>query len=172
MDLRFVVPALRQLDTLGGEVLACGAFSDERPIGGVAGLLDWRLAARLSKHIEVGAVLCDAGEVVMLPGRPRLPFEKVIVFGLGPRKLFDESAYRATIALMLTTLSDLKVRMAVVERPGRHLGAVDAVRGVELLMQACVAHDDQDIWTLVEPVHDQTRITQFLAEERRRRRQR
>jgi len=170
--LRFIQPTLRQLDTLGGELLACGFFEDERPMHGMAGLVDWRMAARVSRHIEAGAVTGAAGEVVMMPGRPRLPFEKLVLFGLGTRALFDEQRLSEVLARMLSTFSMLKVRMAVVERPGRHTGQVDAVRAVDLLMEACLAHEDQDVWTLVEVVHDQKRIAQHLAEERRRKRAR
>lgn len=172
MDLRFIAPTLRQLDTLGGELLACGLFEDERPLRGMAGLLDWRLAARITRHIEGGALTGELGEIVLLPGRPRVPFEKIILFGLGPRVGFDEVVYLRVLESMLSTLSSLKVRMAVVERPGRHDGSVDAVRAVDLLTEACVAHEDQDVWTLVEGVHDQKRIAQHLAEERRRKRAR
>jgi len=170
MELRFIAPTLRQLDKLGGEVLACGLFEDERPWKGVAGLLDWRTAARLSRHAEGGALTGELGEVVLVPGRPRLPFEKILLFGLGPKADFDETAYAAVIERMLGTLSDLRVRMAVVERPGRHCGQLDAVRAVHLLMEACASYPNQDVWTLVEAVHDQKRIAQHLAEERRRKR--
>ncbi len=172
MELRFVAPTLRQLDTLGGEVLACGIFADERPVRGIAGLLDWRMAARISRHLEGGGLTGELGEVVLVPGRPRLAFEKLLVFGQGPRSGFDEQVCGLLLERMLHTLSNLKVRMAVVERPGRHAGQVDAVRAVDLLMEACVAHEDQDVWTLVESVHDQKRIAQHLAEERRRKRAR
>lgn len=172
MDLRFVAPTLRQLDTLGGELIACGLFEDERPLRGMAGLLDWRMAARISRHLETGGLAGRLGEVVLLPGRPRVPFEKLILFGLGPRDAFDEVAYGIVLERMLDTLSSLKVRIAVVERPARHTGQMDAVRAVDLLMEACVPHEDQDIWTLVEAVHDQKRIAQHLAEERRRKRAR
>ncbi|MCU0691143.1 MAG: leucyl aminopeptidase [Polyangiaceae bacterium] len=170
MELRFVAPQLRQLDGVGSEVLACCVFSDERPLRGLAGLIDWRMAGRLSQWVEAGELRGERGEVVLIPGKPRIAFEKLILLGLGPRDAFDERACRGSVETILNILSGLRVRMAVVERPGRHLDDLDALRAVDAVLDACEGHQDQDILTLVEPPHEQKRIAQHLAEERRRRR--
>lgn len=170
MDLRFVVPHLRQLDLVGGEVLACCLFEDERPVRGVAALLDWRLAARLSSRMVRRELTGARGEVALVPGKPRAPFEKLLLFGLGPAAEFDEEVYLEAVHRMLDTLSGLRVRMSVVERPGRHTDAVDALRAVDLILQACEGYQDQDLWTLIEEAVDQNRIVQHLLEEKRRKR--
>jgi hypothetical protein len=172
MDLRFVAPDLRQIDTVGGEVLACALFCDERPPRGVFGLLDWRLAAKLSRFLEAEEFSGALDEVVLIPGKPRVPFEKIIVFGAGSADSFDELVARRVFDRIVATLSGLRVRMAVVERPGRHLGNIDASRGAELLLAACRDRDDQDLWTLVESPDDQKLIAAHMAEERRRSRMR
>lgn len=170
MELRFLSPGLRHLDMAGSEVLACGVFSDERPMHGAAGLVDWRLASRLSQYVEAGELTGQLGEVVLIPGKPRIPFEKLLLFGLGPRAEFDTARYQQVIERMLQTLSGLKVRIAVVERPGRHLHLLEPLQAVDLLLSAAEAYDDQDIWTLVEEPQDHKRIAQHMVEERRRRR--
>jgi hypothetical protein len=173
MDLRFIGPDLRQLDTAGAEVLACAVFSDQLPPRGVVGMVDWRLAARLSRHMQAGDLTGLAGELVLIPGKPRLPFEKLLLFGAGPAPSFDEAGYLDVIERMLHALDALKVRMAVVERPGRGLGVIDPMRAVELLLRASVEQGaEQDVWTLVESIDDQKIIAQHLAEERRRKRMR
>lgn len=170
MDLRFVAPRLRFLDGVGSEVLACCMFSDQRPVQGVAGLVDWRMGARLTRWLESGALTGESGEVALVPGKPRIPFEKLLLFGLGPVGAFNEESFERAVQQMLTTLSALRVRMAVVERPGRHLGVVDAQRAIEIVLQACSAHEDQDAWTLVEDLIDQKQIAKHLAAERHRKR--
>ncbi|PKN44413.1 MAG: leucyl aminopeptidase [Deltaproteobacteria bacterium HGW-Deltaproteobacteria-20] len=172
MELRFVSPHMRQMDTVGSEVLACCLFEDERPVQGMAGLLDWRLATRLSRWMGAGELTGARGEVALLAGKPRVPFEKLLLFGLGSKARFDEEVFLETVHRMLETLSGLRVRMAVVERPGRHTDVVDALRGTDLILEACEGHGEQDLWTLVENMPDQKRITQHLAEERRRKRMR
>ncbi|HNS95632.1 MAG TPA: M17 family peptidase N-terminal domain-containing protein [Polyangiaceae bacterium] len=170
MDFRFVSPDLRQLDSVGSEVLACCLFEDERPVRGLAGLLDWRMAARLSRWMASEALTGKSGEVVLISGKPRIPFEKLLLFGLGPVSRFDETVYLEIMHRMIDTLTGLRVRMAVIERPGRHQDALDALRALDLILEVCEEHGGQDLWTLVEELPDQKRMTQHLAEERRRKR--
>lgn len=167
MQFRFISPNLRAVDACGGEVLACCLFEDERPIRGLASLIDWRMTARLSRHMQQGNILGAVGETVLIPAKPRVPFDKLLLFGLGPIRFFDETVFEKTIANMLQTLSKMRVRVAVVERPGRHTGLIDAPRAIELILQACEAHVDQDAWTLVEDIADQKSAMQHLAQLRR-----
>jgi hypothetical protein len=48
VELRFTLPSLRKLDLLGTEVVLAAVAADEQPPHGLAGLLDWRLAGRIS----------------------------------------------------------------------------------------------------------------------------
>ena len=71
IELRFVAPDLRRLDEVGSEVVVCGIWKDERPFTGLACLLDWRLAGRLSRLAKQGFLVGDVGEVLVVPARPR-----------------------------------------------------------------------------------------------------
>lgn len=168
MDLRFTQPSLRKLDLAGTEVLVAGLASDERPPHGVAGLVDWRLAGRLSRLIASGFATGAVGEVLLMPGRPKLPFDKVLLFGIGPRLAFDEAVYREIVEKVLETLAGLRARTAVVELPGRHLDAVPAERAADILLEAAGGRREHDVWTLVEPPDAQRAITQHMVQERRR----
>ena len=75
-EVHFVEPDLRAIDTASAEVIACTMWSDERPMRGLAALLDWRLAGRLSALVKSGFMRGEADEVVLVPGRPYLSFEK------------------------------------------------------------------------------------------------
>jgi hypothetical protein len=172
MELRFIAPDLRQIDLVGTEVLACALFSDQLPPQGVVGLVDWRMAARLSRYLQTSEISAAVGEVVLIPGKPRIPFEKLLLFGAGQVSAFDESVYLNVVGRMLEALGRLRVRMAVVERPGRHLKVLRPARAIELLFRACAERVEQDSWTLVEELDDQKDIAQHLAEERRRTRMR
>lgn len=165
MELRFVAPDLRQLDALSGEVVCCGVWEDERPMVGLAGLLDWRLAGRLSALLRQGFVTGAAGEVVMMPVRPKLPFEKVILFGLGARGAFDdERATRATRRL-IEALDGLEIRRAVVELPGRADGAISPERAADIVRSSAEGDDAQDTWWLVEDARAEAAVA---AGEKRR----
>ena len=45
---------LRALDGASTELLACGMWEDERPMRGLLGLVDWRMAGRLSSLAKSG----------------------------------------------------------------------------------------------------------------------
>ncbi|HET9958715.1 MAG TPA: M17 family peptidase N-terminal domain-containing protein [Polyangiaceae bacterium] len=171
MDLRFTQPSLRKLDLCGTEVLSCGLASDERPPHGVAGLVDFRLSGRISRLIQSGFATGRVGEVLLVPGKPKLPFDKVLLFGMGPIAGYTEHAYRAVIEKMLETLSGLRARTAVVELPGRHRDLIAPERAADILLEVAGGRPEHDIWTLVEPGEAQRVITQHMIQERRRVRQ-
>jgi hypothetical protein len=164
MELRFVTPELRRLDEVPSEVLACGLFADERPHHGTAGLVDWRLSGLLSKLIRQSFVTGQPGELF----RPKLPFDKALLFGLGERSAFDDAVFRHVTEHMLSAMEGLCARSAVVELPGRHCGAIDAERATDILLELAGVRPEHDLWTLIEGSEDQKRIAARMTEQRRR----
>ena len=81
IDLRFVAPDLRKLDEAGSEVIVCGVWKDTRPFSGLAELLDWRLAGRLSRLAKQAFLVGDVGEVLLVLVGRKLPFRKELVAG-------------------------------------------------------------------------------------------
>src|SRR5258708_2641365 len=104
MELRFLPPELRRLDEASVELCVCSIWSDERPVRGFAGLIDWRLGGRLSSLLRSGSMAGEVGETLLVPGKPHLPFEKVLVFGLGARDAFSDDTFRDVIVRMARTL--------------------------------------------------------------------
>ena len=168
MELRFVAPDLGSLDALDSEILACAAWSDARPAHGVAGLCDWRLGGRVSALQRQGLITGELCEVVMLPGKPHLGFDKLLLFGAGPRPEFDEGTFRKVVARMLATMKGLCARVAVVELPGRHEELIPAEEAADALLDCAGRHSEEDVWTLVERSEGRQRITQHMIEQRRR----
>ena len=167
MELRYTMPQLERLDQAGTEVLLAGLASDERPPHGIAGLVDWRLAGRVSRLLRSGFATGAVGEVVLIPGRPKLTFENVLLFGMGPTGQFTEHVFRAVAERMLVTLEGLRTRNAVVELPGRHREAIAPERAAELLLEAARGRPEHDVWTLAEPVEAQRVIAQHVVQQRR-----
>src|SRR5690242_5844952 len=150
MELRFVTPELASLDDLDSEVLACSIWSDARPSHGLAGLCDWRLAGRISALERAGLVTGELGEVVLVPGKPRMTYDKLLLFGAGPRSRFDEDVFRDVVLRMLTTMEGLSTRSLVAELPGRHDGLIPAERAADVLLAFAGRKPEHDVWTLVE----------------------
>ena len=168
MDLRFTTPELRKLDLVGTEVIVSTLASDERPPHGVTGLLDFRLAGRISKLIQSGFATGRVGEVVLVPGKPKLPFDKLLLFGIGRQRDFNDPVFRAVLDKMLRTLEGLRARSAVVELPGRHFDAISPERAADILLESAGGQKEHDVWTLIEPLEAQRAITQHMIQERRR----
>jgi hypothetical protein len=168
MDLRFATPSLRRLDLTGTEVLVAAVASDERPPHGLAGLVDYRLAGRVSRLLQSGFATGDLGEVLLVPGRPKLPFDKVVLFGVGPARSFGEAVFREVVERILATLEGLRARTAVVELPGRHFGGIAPEKAADILLESAGGRRGHDVWTLVEPADAQRAITQHMIQERRR----
>jgi hypothetical protein len=135
---------------------------------GLAGLVDWRLAGRLSRLAHEDFLKGELGEVLFVPGRPRLRFEKVLILGAGERGAFGEAVFRAVLSRLLEALEGLRVRKAVVELPGRADGRMDAERAVDLVLEAIGERAAHDAWWLVEDAEGQRRIVRRTERERRR----
>lgn len=168
MDLRFSTPELRKLDLLGTEIIVSTIASDERPPHGVTGLLDFRLAGRISRLIQAGFATGKVGEVLLIPGKPKLPFDKILLFGIGKRSEFNDPVFRTVLNKILRTLEGLRARTAVVELPGRHFDAISPERAADILLESTGGQKEHDVWTLIEPAEAQRAITQHMIQERRR----
>jgi hypothetical protein len=168
VELRFLPPELRHLDDANVELCACTIWSDERPMRGFAGLLDWRLGGRLSALLKSGFLSGDAGETLLVQGKPHLPFEKVLVLGLGKRSAFGDGTFRRTVVRIARALEGMRVRRAVVELPGRACGAIEPEQAITLALDCLGASPDHDAWWLVEDAASQRRVVERAAEERRR----
>ncbi|HLV61352.1 MAG TPA: M17 family peptidase N-terminal domain-containing protein [Fredinandcohnia sp.] len=65
---------------------------DERPLQGLAGLADWRLLGRLNRLLREGLFEGRVREALLTVGAPRLPAQRVFLYGLGDKALEDALA--------------------------------------------------------------------------------
>jgi hypothetical protein len=168
VEIRFVSPLLRKLDDAGAELCACTIWSDERPVRGFADLIDWRLGGRLSALLRSGFLTGERGEALLVPGKPYLPFEKVLVVGLGDRASFGEEGFRAAVVHIAKAFEGLRVRRAVLELPGRASAVVGPREAITWTLECVGDSPEHDAWWLVEPLADQKLIEERAADERRR----
>lgn len=120
-------------------------FADERPLQGLAGLMDWRRSGQLSSLLRSGFCTGRDGERVLMPGGAGLPVDRVVLMGLGPRAEFDASAASraardlVAIALGLSAVQVLVALPAHAERrPAELLFAAltEAIEQVERAWEA------------------------------------
>lgn len=168
MEVLFVAPDLRRLDELKSEALALAFFEDERPLRGPLGLIDFRLCGQLSRLLLRGRACGARGETVLVPTRPRLPFEKLFLFGAGPSDSLDLARFDEIVERMLATLDRARVRASVLGLPGRTGDRIGPVQAMEVFLARAAAHPEQDQVTLIEDTDAQRVMTPVVERERRR----
>ncbi|PRQ09259.1 M17 family peptidase N-terminal domain-containing protein [Enhygromyxa salina] len=92
-------------------------FSDERPLLGLAGLIDWRGSGRLSGLVRSGFCTAAAGEQVLVPCDRRLPIERLVLVGLGDRASFDEARARTVAEQLVKISTGLQARTVLIALP-------------------------------------------------------
>lgn len=168
MELRYLTPDLESLDSAGDELVIVSVFEDRRPPAGVAGLIDWRSAGRISALLENGFFGGQLGEVLMIPGKPFLPTEKLLLFGAGATAQLDEGVFSGLLDRILQAVEGLCIRSVVIQLPGREHELITPERAADLLLTAAKDNSSHDVWTLLEPTAAQQRITARRSAQQRR----
>lgn len=168
MQLAFVTPDVRRFDRLKGEALVLSFFEDVRPLPGALSLADWRLAGQVTDLVVRGSLSGAQGERALLPLFPKLPFDKLFLFGAGPAASFDGERFSAVVEDMMRTLAGARVRTSVLALPGRSVGRIAPEEAMGRFLQVAQAHPTQDQVTLIEG-HDAQKAMQPLLEQKRRR---
>jgi hypothetical protein len=167
LTVHFAAAELGRLDALDpSQALVLSFFTDERPLRGVAGLCDWRLAGRLSRLLKAGRLTGGRGEVTLLPPPPRrLPFERLVLFGLGESDHpapFGEAEYRGAVRRMRATLERAGLRRYAIQPPGRATGLIAPRRALELWTEVAEADGIAAEVTLIESTSGQKEMTEAL----------
>ncbi len=165
-----MAPDLRRFDELESEALALCFFEDERPLRREVGLVDWRLCGAVSRVLLRGRATGARGETILLPAQPRLPFEKVFLFGVGPTDAFDDAAVDGVVERMLTTLDRALVRSSVVSLPGRSTDRIAPEHAMMIFLGRAALHPEQDHVVIVDTLEAQRAMMPVVERERRRER--
>jgi hypothetical protein len=168
MHVRFTVPELEQIDALRCEALALPLFSDERPLRGALGLIDWRMCGFVSRLRTASRLRGDWREIMLIPGRPKLSMDKLFLFGLGASTEFEPARVRAAVDHMLDTLAKARVRTTALALPGRATGHIASDKAMEAFIAASTGRDDHDELILLEPPDAQREMERVVERERRR----
>ena len=132
MKLSILAADLGKWDEADRDSLLLPIFEDERPLRGSAGLCDWRLGGRLSRLLKAKKASGARGETLMTPPGRRLRFNRLMVFGLGPSRDYDEQRYRSDVRWIRKVAADAGITDYAIEPPGRATGLIGARRALEL----------------------------------------
>jgi hypothetical protein len=92
-------------------------FLDERPLIGLAGLLDWRSSGRLSAVVRSSFFTGAEGEQLLTPGERRWPSDRLVLLGLGSRAEFDAARARRLGARCVEIATGLAAETVLIALP-------------------------------------------------------
>ena len=118
MDLTFFPLTLEAIDQAAAESLCLFVGKDERPLTGLAGLVDWRLLARLSRLLRGGQITGETGEAVLTSPGARLGFRKMFLFGIGAADQ-SEHELQLRVSEALRKLTHAGVKDTALQLPPR-----------------------------------------------------
>ncbi|MFT7580418.1 MAG: hypothetical protein ACI9MR_002089 [Myxococcota bacterium] len=152
-EVAFIAPTLRVLDDLPGDLVIVSAFSDERPLQGMTGLLDWRLCGALSRWRLGGFSTGALGERVLYPAGVRLSHPRVLLMGLGERAQYRvdramqvvDSAFNAAEDLGATRVSSTIFHLDSIASPLRRTGSklIDRIQAATSLERVHLITDEE-----------------------------
>jgi hypothetical protein len=166
MNVSFLASDLGKWDAADGvpETLVLPFFADERPLRGAAGLCDWRLCGRLSRLLQSSRVAGKWGEVTLYPPGKRLPFQRILLVGLGAADRFDEKAAHDASRLIADKMKKLGNPRYALVPPGRSTGRLSARRALEIyLAEANKAQAAADL-VVVESVAGQKEAAELARQ--------
>ena len=146
----FVSAAPRSLDELQTEVIVVPFFSDERPLRGAAGLIDWRLCGALSRKLMAGYLAGSFGEKALLTNPGKLKSEAILLVGLGDSSAFDRSLAEKACALIAEALRDANVSTAALALPGRSMGLLSALEAMQRWLAASPRDGNLEELSIIE----------------------
>jgi len=155
---------LARWDEAARDCLVLPVFRDDRPLRGAAGLADWRLCGRLSRLIRSQKATAEPGETLLLPPGRRLRFQRILWFGLGDAKGYNDDRFRRDLAWILDVVSRAGAKDWALQAPGRASGLIGARRAVEIILDDGTLLDQP--LTLLEDPAGQKDIAELLRSQR------
>ena len=119
MKVRLAAPRLEALDELSASCLVLTCFADDRPLRGLTGLVDWRMNGQLSRLMQRDFIDGHFQEAMLSPVGGRLPFERLLLVGMGKRSDFNTQRFEDTCRFCFTTLLKLPTLDFAMCLPGR-----------------------------------------------------
>jgi hypothetical protein len=162
MTVQFLSCELPKWEESGGDALILTFFKDERPLRGAAGLTDWRLCGRLSRLIKLGRFRGERGETLLMPPGRRLPYQRLILFGLGSATPFGDDVFRGHVRRIRHVVRRAGIKDFALQPPGRATGLVAARRALEMWIEESGVGGDDDRVSIIDTSGAQKEMADIL----------
>lgn len=167
MPLSVLPLDLARWDEAQRDCLVLPVFRDDRPLRGAAGLADWRLCGKLSRLLRDRRATAEAGETLLMPPGRRLRFQRIMWFGLGDAKGYNDERFRKHLTWIHEVVSRAGIKDWTLQAPGRASGLIGARRALEIILHEFDEDGLQDEpITLLEDPAGQKDIAELLRAQR------
>jgi hypothetical protein len=130
-----IILSKEEVDVQECDVLVTGFFRDERPLGGSAGLIDWRLSGMLSRFLVEKKLTGDWKETTLIPSQGRIAPRMILLLGLGELREYSYLHIRELSAHLLETLKKLDALDVCLSFPYEERYNVDCGKLAEVLIE-------------------------------------
>jgi hypothetical protein len=163
----FIASSSQNLDELQTELIVLPFFSDERPLRGATGLIDWRLCGTLSRKLMAGYLDGRFGEKALVSTPQNLKSEGVLLVGLGASTAFDAHVAKRACTLIANALTESKVSNAALALPGRSMSLLPALQSMQLWLAASPRDAQLEEITIIERAEEHRALDSLFDAMRR-----
>lgn len=168
-EYRMVPLHLAYLDEAQSDTLVLYFFEDERPLKGLAGLVDWRLNGKLTSFLLDSRVTGAFRECTLYPVPGRLPIAKLLLIGLGDRRSFNGGKFQIIASFTMDTLRKLGVGDFALSFPRKPYLKLSLRQVLEIWMTECrlrmlTSHKSRVTTTFVLDRDDHATAQAFIQE--------
>ncbi len=117
------------IDKIETEAIVLLFFSNERPLKGATGLIDWRMNGSISRLISKGMISGEKGEATLILPNKRIKSKKILMAGLGDSSAFGEASLKDTAIAIIRQLDKISIKNFTIAMPplGKsHISTKDA----------------------------------------------
>ena len=133
-----------KVDVQECDVLVTGFFTDERPLKGSSGWIDWRLNGMVSRFLIEKKLRGDWNEMTLILPEGRIMPRMILLLGLGGTKEYSYLRMRELTPHLLTTLKRLDTLNVCFSLPYDESYNVDCGKLAEVLIEGIANCLDSD----------------------------
>ena len=127
------------IDRIETEVVVLPFFSDEKPLKGAAGLIDWRMRGKISRLISQGRISGDKGESTLFLPDSRISAKKIIMSGLGDSSKFNERELKEAGGKIIQQMLHIDARDFTIAIPPKKLTSLESTDATGALIRGMAA---------------------------------
>jgi hypothetical protein len=161
-----VILSSERVDIQECDVLVAGFFSDEKPLKGSSGWIDWRLNGILSRFLIEKRLTGSWKETTLIPSHGRIVPRMILLIGLGNVKEYSYLRVRELSFYLLKTLQKLNTFNICFSLPYDAPYNVDCGKLIEVLIEGITDCLDQNQSSFHEEWINSLRLFFAAGEER------